>query len=70
MLDPGYAIAIGTLAVGGLVGWGALNERVKGVRKDVDGKASTEIVEHQYIEIITRLDRIEKRINGNAAQAL
>lgn len=49
------------VAGAGLVAWGDLRARVSGLRKDVDAKASQELVSHQYDEIIARLDRIEKQ---------
>ena len=57
---------VALVAGGGLVAWGELRAKVGRLRSDVDTKASNEIVEHQYTEIITRLDRIERRVNGAA----
>lgn len=48
---------------GGLVAWGDLRAKVGELRKDVDGKASREIVEHQYAEIVNRLARIEGKLD-------
>lgn len=43
--------------------YGDLRARVSANRDAIDGKASREVVEVQYREIISRLDRIEDRVN-------
>lgn len=60
MIEYWPAVAIGTTS---LIGYGELRARVASVRKDVDGKASREVVDVQYGEILRRLDRIENRVN-------
>ena len=49
----------------GLVAWGRLHADLKNTRKDVDAKASKELVSAQYSEIIHRLERIERNLNGS-----
>lgn len=47
----------------GLVVWGETRAKVATLRKDVEEKASREVVNAHYDEIIRRLDRIEDRVN-------
>lgn len=56
---PGLALA----AIPALVGYGDLRARATQLSKDVDTKASKEVVNTQYDEILRRLDRIENRVN-------
>ena len=41
------------------IGYGELRMRAKVLGRDVDAKASKDVVDTQYNEIIRRLDRIE-----------
>ena len=43
----------------GAIGYGELRARTNGLRKDVDTRASQEVVDAHYCEVIRRLDRIE-----------
>lgn len=56
--------AVAVVAGGGLVAWGEMRAKVNGLRRDVDGKASGELVEHQYEEIVNRLARIERKLDA------
>lgn len=54
------------VAIPALVGYGELRAKVGSLRKDVDEKASRDVTNTQYAEILRRLDRIERRMNGVA----
>lgn len=45
------------------VGYGELRAKVALLRRDIDAKASRDVADTQYNEIIRRLDRIENRVN-------
>ena len=64
--DYAPVIAVG---VAGAIGYGELRARVARVCRDVETKASKEIVETQYGEILRRLDRIEDAAIVAAAAA-
>jgi len=53
------ALSVGPLAGAGLVAWGNLRERVNGLRRDVDEKASKEAL----ASIDARLERIEGKLD-------
>lgn len=55
---PDYA-PVAIVGATALVGYGELRARTAGLRRDVDAKASRDVVETQYAEILRRLDRIE-----------
>jgi hypothetical protein len=51
------------LGATGAIGYGELRQRVNSLSRDVETKASREVVDAHYGEIIRRLDRIENRVN-------
>ena len=57
------AIAVPTL--GGAVAWGKISNEVKAVAKEVETKATKEVVDVQYNSMIERLDRIERKLDRN-----
>ena len=57
------AIAVPTL--GGAVAWGKIDQAVKAVAKELDTKATKEVVDVQYNSMIERLDRIERKLDRN-----
>ena len=62
MADLGIVIALATLAGGGLIAWGRLNQRVGQHDKDIEGKAEKEVVEVKFDAIVERLDKIDRGI--------
>lgn len=60
LLDYWPVLVVGATSA---IGYGELRGRVGSLRKDVDAKASKDVVDTQYGEIIRRLDRIEDRVN-------
>lgn len=64
-MDPTVAAALLTgipLGGAGLIAYGRLQERTNTMHMKLDEKASKEIVEANYNEIINRLDRIETKL--------
>lgn len=59
--DVWPVVAVGATA---LIGYGEIRARVSSLRNDVNEKASKELVNQQYTEIIHRLERIEQSLNG------
>ena len=51
-----------SMAVAGLLGWGALKADVINLRRDVDQKANKETVDVQYNAILQRLDAIDRKL--------
>lgn len=60
LLDFWPVAVVGATAA---VGYGELKNRVGTLRDTLDAKASREVVDAHYVEIIRRLDRIEDRVN-------
>ena len=56
LLDLWPVAVVGATAA---IGYGELKTHVRNMRKDVDIKASQEVVDAHYCEVIRRLDRIE-----------
>jgi hypothetical protein len=63
------ALTFGPLTAGGLIAYGRIRSDVNSLQKGVEEKASQELVEHQYEEIISRLGRIEDRIKNGGLSA-
>ena len=65
MIDPVAAVSLGTVTIASILGYGRLQERANGLRRDVDGKADREVL----AQIDKRLERIEehvlKLVNGD-----
>lgn len=57
------------VALPAVLGYGELRAKVALLRKDTDAKATQEVVDVQYREIIRQLDRIEDRINKREVRA-
>lgn len=63
------ALTFGPLAGGGLIAYGKIRSDVNNLQGDVKDKASSELVNHQYEEIINRLDRIDGRLKNGGFRA-
>ena len=57
------AVVLGT----GLVAWGEMRAKLSSLRRDVDVKASTDVVQAHYTALCAQLDRIEARLDRDAA---
>lgn len=58
------AVAVPTLA--GAAGYGRLSRSVSQHDKDLEGKASKEVVDTKFDAVIERLDRIEGKLDRNS----
>lgn len=71
MLDLATMVAIGVPTGGGLVAWGVLKQKVERQAEDIGKldreKASNDVVNAHFTNIVERLDRMEKKLDRNTS---
>lgn len=68
MIDLSMLVTVAVPTGAGLIAWGTLKQRVEGVEKDVDEKASKEVVDAHFDAVIERLERMERKLDRNTGE--
>ena len=59
-------LALVPLIIVGLIGWGSLKSEVSNHQRQIDTKASRDVVDQQNAEVLRRLERIERLLERRA----
>lgn len=61
--DLSTLTAIAVPAIGGILAYGKLQQRVNAVEKDIEKKAEKEVVDVHFNAVVERLERIERKLD-------